>query len=807
MPVSVCLGLGTNQSAHVGDSELSRYVDYINEDSQVSVSVAAGNEGAAQHHYTAELDYVKNQDTVELRIADKEEGFSMEFWGDPPDDYGISLQSPAGEKLYVSSSLGAGTQELSFIFVETKVLVNYVKMERMTGKQLIYFRFFHPAAGIWKVNVSKKGISGSRFHMWLPVQGLISPDTYFLESTPYITVTAPGDSTRGITATAYQYLDNSLYFQAGRGFTPNNQVTPDLAAPGVDLLIPLPGGAFGKASGSSLSSAVVAGAAALVQEWAIVRGNIPYASGNTVKFYLQKGAVREEQMEYPNPGWGYGRLDLYRTLYSFRPKIIRLSNCFFGRKMLQSYKRNWEAIMKRGSIFETDGIPRMSEALPLAMQHVVAMIVGCVTPAIIVSGAVPGGLSREDQVILIQSALVIAALSTLLQLFPIGGKAKFAIGSGLPIIMGVSFAYVPSMQAIAESYGIAAIMGAEIVGGIVAVVMGLLVKKIRVFFPPLITGTVVFTIGLSLYPTAINYMAGGTSSPNYGSWQNWAIAFFTLIVVTALNHFGKGIWKLASILIGIIVGYLVSIPFGMVDFSSIGEAGVCQLPSLMHFGVQFEPSSCVALGILFAINSIQAIGDYSATTIGAMDRTPKDDELQRGIVGYGLSNVVGALLGGLPTATYSQNVGIVTTTKVINRWVLGLAAAILGIAGLVPKFSAILTTIPQCVLGGATVSVFASIAMTGMKLVASAEMDYRNSSIVGLAAALGMGVSQATAALASFPTWVTTIFGKSPVVLATIIAVMLNVILPKTRDEQKEEAKKKIKIEQKLEEDHREFGE
>ena len=463
--------------------------------------------------------------------------------------------------------------------------------------------------------------------------------------------------------------------------------------------------------------------------------------------------------------------------------------------------------MKRGSIFETDGIPRMSEALPLAMQHVVAMIVGCVTPAIIVSGAVPGGLAREAQVILIQSALVIAALSTLLQLFPIGGKAKFAIGSGLPIIMGVSFAYVPSMQAIAESYGIAAIMGAEIVGGVVAVVMGLLVKKIRVFFPPLITGTVVFTIGLSLYPTAINYMAGGTSSPNYGSWQNWAIAFFTLIVVTALNHFGKGIWKLASILIGIIVGYLVSIPFGMVDFSSIGEAGVCQLPSLMHFGVQFEPSSCVALGILFAINSIQAIGDYSATTIGAMDRTPKDDELQRGIVGYGLSNVVGALLGGLPTATYSQNVGIVTTTKVINRWVLGLAAAILGIAGLVPKFSAILTTIPQCVLGGATVSVFASIAMTGMKLVASAEMDYRNSSIVGLAAALGMGVSQATAALASFPTWVTTIFGKSPVVLATIIAVMLNVILPKTRDEQKEEAKKKIKIEQKLEEDHREFGE
>lgn len=313
MPVSICLGLGSSQGAHTGDSELSRYLDYINEDSQVSVSVAAGNEGAAQHHYTAELNDVRNQDTAELRISEGEQGFTMEFWGNPPDDYAVSIQSPAGENLYVSNSLGAGTQELSFVFVETKVLVNYVGMERQTGKQLIYFRFFHPAAGIWKMNVSKKKGAASRFHMWLPVQGLISEDTYFLESTPYNTVTTPGDSTRSITATAYQYRDNSLYFQAGRGFTPNNQVTPDLAAPGVELIIPLPGGAYGKASGSSLAAAITAGAAALVLEWAIVRKNIPYASGNSVKFYLQKGAERDTQMEYPNPGWGYGRLDLHHT--------------------------------------------------------------------------------------------------------------------------------------------------------------------------------------------------------------------------------------------------------------------------------------------------------------------------------------------------------------------------------------------------------------------------------------------------------------------------------------------------------------
>lgn len=462
--------------------------------------------------------------------------------------------------------------------------------------------------------------------------------------------------------------------------------------------------------------------------------------------------------------------------------------------------------MKRGSIFELDGVPRLREAAPLALQHVVAMIVGCVTPAIIVAGAVGnGGLKPEDRVILIQASLVMSAIATLLQLFPIGKKTGFTIGSGLPMIMGVSFAYVPSMQAIAEGYGVAAIFGAQIVGGIVALVMGLLVRQIRVFFPPLITGTVVFTIGLSLYPTAINYMAGGVGSENYGDWQNWLVAFFTLAVVTALNHFGKGICKLASILIGIIAGYIVSIPFGMVDLTSVGEAGAFQLPQFMHFGVEFEISSCVAISILFAINSVQAIGDYSATTIGSMNRTPKDRELQNGIVAYGLSNILSAVFGCLPTATYSQNVGIVTTTKVINRCVLGLAAVILAVAGIVPKFSALLTTIPQCVLGGATVSVFASIAMTGMKLVASAEMDYRNSSIVGLAAALGMGVSQATAALATFPEWVTTIFGKSPVVLATIIAVLLNIILPKSRDEKKEEELKKQQVEEQLKKDREEF--
>ena len=435
---------------------------------------------------------------------------------------------------------------------------------------------------------------------------------------------------------------------------------------------------------------------------------------------------------------------------------------------------------RQASLFQMDGIPKMTQALPMALQHVVAMIVGCVTPAIIISGV--AGLETADRVILIQASLVVSALCTLLQLFPIGNREGLHLGAGLPVILGVSFAYVPSMQAIAEVSGVSAILGAQIVGGFCAILVGLTIKKIRKFFPPLSAGTVVFTIGLSLYPTAINYMAGGSGQPGYGSWQNWLVSIFTLTVVTVLNHFAKGFLKLASILIGMIAGYLFSIPFGMVSLNSVGEAGIFQVPELLHFGITFEASACVALGLLFVINSVQAIGDFSATTAGGLNREPTTQELQGAILGYGVSNIIGACLGCLPTATYSQNVGIVATTKVVNRVTLGLAALIILVAGLFPKFSDLLTTIPYAVLGGATVSVFASIAMTGMKLVMTEDMNYRNTSIVGLAAALGMGVSQASASLSAFPELVTTIFGKSPVVIATLVAIFLNVTLPREKE-------------------------
>ena len=313
LPLSVCLGIGSSQGAHIGKNPLSTYVDYASQFSLISVSVAAGNEGSARHHYAGRLTDRENQAGADLRVGNKEPGFTMEFWGEPPEIYNLSLQSPTGEILDISASLGDVTQELSFVFVETRVEVNYVSIERQTGYTLVYFRFIQPAPGIWRIFVRGRDGQNVDFHMWLPVHGLISEETYFLEPSPYNTVTAPGDSLESITVTAYQYRDNSLYVQASRGFMPDGNVVPQVAAPGVQIRVPQLNGLYGFASGTSLSAARTAGAAALLFEWAVVRGNQPYFTGSSVKNYITRGAKREDRLTYPNRDWGFGRMDLYHT--------------------------------------------------------------------------------------------------------------------------------------------------------------------------------------------------------------------------------------------------------------------------------------------------------------------------------------------------------------------------------------------------------------------------------------------------------------------------------------------------------------
>ena len=428
---------------------------------------------------------------------------------------------------------------------------------------------------------------------------------------------------------------------------------------------------------------------------------------------------------------------------------------------------------EHGKVTELTGMPSLAQAIPLSLQHVVAMIVGCVTPAIIVSGV--AGLAEADQIILIQSALLISAVATFIQLFPV----RKYIGSGLPVIMGASFAYVPLLISLGSRFDLATVFSAQLVGGFVAILVGVFYKKLTHIFTPIVTGTVVLTIGLSLYPTAVTYMAGGSGAVDFGGAQNWIIAMITLGAVLYFNYFTKGTMQLASILLGMIAGYIVSLCLGMVSFDSVGTASWMQFTMPMYFGMKFELSAILSMSIMYIVTSIEAIGDLTATVTGGLDREPEDAEISGGIIGNGIASIIGSFFGGLPTATFSQNVGIVSMTKVVNRNVLGLAGVFILIAGLSPKFSALLTTIPGSVIGGATVSVFAMIAMTGMRLIAKAGFSPRNLTIAGLSVAMGIGILQVDGSLAFLPDWAMTIFGESSVVIASVFAIVLNLIIPK----------------------------
>lgn len=348
----------------------------------------------------------------------------------------------------------------------------------------------------------------------------------------------------------------------------------------------------------------------------------------------------------------------------------------------------------------------------------------------------------------------------------------------MPIIFGVGFAYVPTLTAIGAQYGLSGILGAQLIGGISMVIVGIFIKKIRNFFPPVVAGTVVLVIGLSLYDIAINYMAGGIGSSNYGSMINWVIGIITLLVVIFVSQFCKGYLKLASIFCGILVGYIVSVLCGIVDFTPIREASWFAFVSPFEFGIEFHPSAIASMVIICVVNSVQTIGDLSATTMAGLNRELTDEELSGGLIGNGFCTFLSSIFGAFPTSSFSQNVGIIAMTKVVSRYILALSSIFLLLAGFVPKFGAIMTTIPYCVLGGATITVFGMITITGIKLIVKDELSTRNTTIVSLALALSMGISLVPQSIEQFPIWLKSIIGDSPVVLAAIIAFTLNIILP-----------------------------
>lgn len=424
---------------------------------------------------------------------------------------------------------------------------------------------------------------------------------------------------------------------------------------------------------------------------------------------------------------------------------------------------------------KVDGKPSIHSTLPLAICHVVAMLVGNITPAMLVAASV--GVSSAEETTLVQASMIIAGLSTLLQLYPVVG-----FGMGLPTVMGVAFAYVPVLTTIGLAHGISGIMGAQLVGGVVTIVAGFAIEKVRHFFPPVVTGTVTLAIGLSLYSTAVNYMGGGSAAKaagTFGSPEFWLLTTVTLVVTLACGIWGKGYIKVSGMIIGIFTGFVLALfmGHGIVSFEGVKSAAWLSLPHPLGFGIEFYPDAMVLMSLISVVQSVQIIGGVSATTVGALGRDAEARELGGAIRGQGLAMAVGSLFGGLPTSTFSQNVGLIGTTKMVSKRIFVVACAIMLADGLCPKVSALITCIPLPVMGGATVTVFAIIAVSGIEMICEQPLTYRNKIIVGLSLALGVGIGATPEILQFFPSMVQSILGSS-VVVSFIVAFLLNIIVP-----------------------------
>jgi NCS2 family nucleobase:cation symporter-2 len=435
---------------------------------------------------------------------------------------------------------------------------------------------------------------------------------------------------------------------------------------------------------------------------------------------------------------------------------------------------------KSTSKYEIDGVPPLKEAVPLGMQHVFAMFLSNIAVAMIVGGLV--GIEGQDMVVLVQSAMLIAGVGTLMQTHPIGNT-----GAKLPIIMGTSFGFLPTNIAIVQGYGMAGLLGATLVGGLFCAVLGCFLKPLRKFFPNIVTGTVVLTIGLSLLPTGIIAMAGGNGAKDFGSPKNWLVGLTVLIVVIVLNQFGKGFIKTSSILIGIIVGYLIALPLELVNFAPIKEAGWFAVPKPFYFGIEFKAGAIIPMMIMFIVTAVETVGDVSAITIGGAGREATDKELSGSVIANGLGSVFAAVFNGLPTTSFSQNVGMVAFTKIMSRFVVAVGAIFLILAGLIPKLGALVSTLPQCVIGGASLIIFSQITLTGIDILTQEPLTDRSKLIIGLSLVFGMGLSSVPAAMEHFPESIKLIFGGSGIVIACIVAIFLNILIPEDKENKKME--------------------
>ena len=470
------------------------------------------------------------------------------------------------------------------------------------------------------------------------------------------------------------------------------------------------------------------------------------------------------------------------------------------------------------SPYDLNGRIPLRQAVPLGLQHVLAMFVGNLSPLLIIMATC--GLTVDNgfadlRVTLLQNAMVIAGLITFIQLYPIG-----PIGGKLPIVMGTSSGFIGINNSICISTmgGIAAgtittdvnagifaygvLMGACIVGGVFEMGLGFLIKPLRKFFPPVVTGTVVIAIGLSLISVGINFFAGGSGVKDFGSLWNLLLGLITLIAILVFKHAFKGFPSIASVLIGIVIGYIASLIMGFIlpktleiDGATIIPAYITkwdQVASAKWFAIPLPPKeiftnirfrldAIIPMCIMFIVTAVETIGDASGVVEGGLNRDATNKELSGAVICDGFGSSVAALFGVLPNTSFSQNVGLVGMTKVVNRFAIAMGAGILVLAGLFPKIGAIINIMPQPVLGGAAVFMFASIVISGINLITKEPLTGRNATIVAIALGLGFGIGSSSAAQAFMPQWLKYIFGGSGIVPAALIAIILNIVIPKEK--------------------------
>ncbi len=455
--------------------------------------------------------------------------------------------------------------------------------------------------------------------------------------------------------------------------------------------------------------------------------------------------------------------------------------------------------------YKFEGKLPLKQAIPLGLQHVLAMFVGNLTPILIITSACAAMSDASEfakiQVSLLQNAMLVVGIVTLIQLFAIG-----PIGGKVPIIMGTSSGFIGVFQSVANVMGggiigYGAIMGASIIGGLLETVLGFILKPLRRFFPPVVTGTVVLSIGLSLIGVGVSSFGGGSNAKDYGSVENLLIALFVLIIILVLKHGTKGMMSYSCILIGIICGYIVCMILPMflsttgiasdgsefikswvLNWDKVAKASWFALPEFMPVAPVFDLKAILPVLIMFVVTAVETVGDISGVIEGGMDREATDQELSGGVICDGVGSSFAALFGVLPNTSFSQNVGLVTMTKIVNRYALACGAVFLILCGLFPKLAALISIMPQSVLGGAAVIMFSSIVMSGIQLITREPLSARNMTIVSVALGLGYGLGANSAILTGLPEAVQMIFGGSGIVPAAFVAIILNVCLPKEKN-------------------------